>query len=134
MLCAPVYAQQDDFPQRLELAEKMLELRPAREQLENAVNAYIQNYMFSAPESDQAVVRNALLQIMNPKALEKLTVDSYAEIFTLKELEAMVAYYSLPEARSASDKQAQINARIAPEIIRMLDQALVKFRTETQSP
>ena len=130
----PAYAQEDDFPQRLELAEKMLEIRPAKQQLEIAVNAYLDRAMADASENDKEIVRSALLKIMNPKALEKITVDSYAEIFTLKELEAMVAYYRLPEARSASDKQGQINARIAPEIVRMLDQALTKFRTETQGP
>ncbi|HOO81198.1 MAG TPA: DUF2059 domain-containing protein [Alphaproteobacteria bacterium] len=134
MFCAPAFAQGDDFPQRLKLAEKMLEIRPAKQQLETAINAYLERAMAGASENDKEVVRSALLKIMNPKALEKITVDSYAEIFTLKELEAMVAYYNQPEARSASDKQEQLNARIAPEIVRMLDQALVRFRTETQSP
>lgn len=134
MFCAPAFAQGDDFPQRLKLAEKMLEIRPAKQQLETAINAYLERAMAGASENDKEVVRSALLKIMNPKALEKITVDSYAEIFTLKELEAMVAYYNQPEARSASDKQEQLNAQIAPEIVRMLDQALVRFRTETQSP
>ncbi|MCB9982167.1 MAG: hypothetical protein H6861_00630 [Rhodospirillales bacterium] len=133
-LCWPAYAQEDDFTQRLELAKQMIEIRPAREQLEKALDIYLSRSMANASANDKEVVRSALMQMMNPKALEKYTIDAYAEIFTAKELEAMVAYYSLPEARSASDKQNDLNARLGPEIVRMLDQALTRFRTETQSP
>lgn len=133
-LAPPVLAQGDDFAQRLVLAEKMLEIRPAKGQLENAVSQYVSNYLFNSPEEDQENFRDAVLSVMNPKALEKITVDAYAEIFTLAELESMVEYFAKPEARSASNKQGQLSARIAPQIIEMLDQALIRLRTETQTP
>ena len=76
---------------------------------------------------DQEVFRDALLALMNPKALEKIAVDAYAEIFTLVELEAMVEYFSKPEARSASDKQRELSRRLAPQIVEMLDRALIKL-------
>lgn len=135
LMCSfQAHAQEGDFTQRLELAKQMLEIRPAKDQLEAAVDAYIAHVMVSASENDKEVVRAAFMQMMNPRALEKISIDAYAEIFTRKELEAMIAYYSLPEARSASDKQDQLDARLGPEIIRMLDRAVVRFRTETQTP
>jgi len=134
LVCVPAFAQEDDFTQRLKLAKEMVDLRPASEQLESALDAYINNYLLNLSASEKETFRSVMLQIMNPKALEKTAVDAYAEIFTLKELEAMVAYYSLPEARSSRDKQKQLNARMAPEIVRMLDQAMMRFRTETDLP
>ena len=125
-------AQDDDFVQRLVLAEQMVEIRPIDKQLSRAIDAYITNYMFNASEADQDVFREAMKRLMNPKALEKVAVDAYAETFTLKELEAMVEYFSKPEAQSASDKQRQLNARITPEIGQMFDRALIKLRTDAQ--
>ncbi len=134
ILSFPAYAQDDDFAQRLTLAEQMLEIRPAKEQLNSAIESYISNYLFAYSEKEQQLFRTAVLNVMKPQALEKLSIDAYAETFTLKELEAMVEYYSKPEARSAGEKQEQLNRKIAPEIIQMLDQALIKVRTESKSP
>ncbi|MBL4803596.1 MAG: DUF2059 domain-containing protein [Alphaproteobacteria bacterium] len=125
-----VFAQDDDFAQRLVLAERMLEIRPAEKQIDRAIDTYVKNYMFNAAEEDKEVFRTAMKRLMNPKALEKVAVDAYAETFTLEELEAMVDYYSKPEAQSASDKQRQLNSRIGPEIANMMDRALIRLRTD----
>ena len=129
IIAFPAHAQDDDFPRRLVLAEKMLEIYPAKDQLENAVDAYISQHLFAYPRQDQEIFRTAMLNVMNPKALEKKTVDAYAETYTLAELEAMVEYYSKPEAKSARQKQALFDSKLAPELIRVLDQALMKMRT-----
>ncbi len=125
-------AQEGDFSKRLDLAEKMLEIRPAQKQVERAVDAYIKNYMVTASDKDKELFRIAMVKAMNPKALEKVAIDAYAETFTLAELEAMVEYFSKPEAQSASDKQSQLNAKIAPEISSMMDRALMRLRSDSQ--
>lgn len=126
---ALVYAQEDDFDQRMALATEMLKINPAQDQLANAVDIYIKNYMFAYPQREQEIFRTAMLEVLNPQALEKISIDAYAETFTREELEAMVEYYSRPEAKSARLKEAQLNAKIAPEMTRMLDQALMRVRT-----
>ena len=131
---APAFAQEDDFAQRLALAEKMLEIRPAGEQLRSALDQYIQSYLVRYPETEKQIFRASILKAVNEKALEKTAVDAYAEIFTLKELEAMLEFYAKPEARAIREKQGELNARVKPEIIRMLDQALMKVRLEVQTP
>ena len=52
-----------------------------------------------------------------------------AEIYTLPELEAMVEYYSKPEAKSAAEKQEAYQDKVGPEITKMLDKALMEMRT-----
>lgn len=129
----PVIAE-DNLEQRITLAEKMLELRPAREQVSRAIDTYIRTYMIAEPPKTQEAFRIAMLSVMNIKALEKLTIDAYAETYTQEELAAMVAYYSQPEARSASDKQEQFARRLTPEIVKMLDQAAMRIKTGAAAP
>lgn len=110
----------------------MMEIRPVQAQVDRAIDVYVQNYLLAASEEDKEIFRTAMRRLMNPAALEKVAVDAYAETFTLKELEAMVEYYSKPEAQSASDKQRLLNSKIAPEIGRMMDRALIRLRTDQQ--
>ncbi|MCF8495845.1 MAG: hypothetical protein K9G62_04165 [Alphaproteobacteria bacterium] len=123
---APVLAQ-DDAAQdrRLELAARMLEIRPAREQVESA----IEHYVARAPANQRDALRSSLRNALNYKALEKISLDAYAETYTVEELEAMVEYYGKPEARSASQKSGDYAKKVYPEIIRMLDKAMMKTRT-----
>ena len=125
---------EDDFSERLALAKQMLELNPAQEQLESAVNSYIQNYMFASSDSDRQIYRSALLNLMNPRALEKAATDAYAETYTQAELKAMIEYYSKPEAKSAQAKKKQFDAQVSPHIVEMLDKALMRLRTASQRP
>lgn len=119
-----------DLARRVELAEKMVKIRPVRGQVERAVDAYINHYMQGRAESERALFRVAMLRAINAAALEKVTVDAYAETFTEAELAAMTEYYGSPEARSAAAKEAELKKKIEPELVRMLDQALMKARTE----
>ena len=95
---------------RLELAKQMQDIRPARKQVEAAIDQYVSGL----PPADQAVYKTALRNALNYKALEKISVDAYAETYTEAELAAMVEYYSKPEARSASEKKRAIRNHSLP--------------------
>lgn len=135
-LCMPLktHAEEavspDNLEYRTELAEKLLETRPAKVQVESAINRYVAR----VPKEKQAELRETLRSALNYKALEKISVDAYVETYTTPELEAMVEYYSKPEARSASRKSGNYAKIVYPEIIRMLDKALMKVRTGEPSP
>ncbi|MCK5285396.1 MAG: DUF2059 domain-containing protein [Alphaproteobacteria bacterium] len=115
----------DSFEARQELARKMQDIRPARKQVDDAVEQFVS----SLPANEQEIYKTALQKILNYKALERISIDAYADTFTEKELIAMVEYYSKPEARSASDKTSQYAQKVYPEIIRMLDKAMMKIKT-----
>jgi len=112
------------YDERVELAKQMHELRPVRDQVEGAINQYAQ----TRPPAERESFKTAMRNVFNVKALEKISVDAYAETFTVEELRAMVEYYSKPEARSASAKTAQYGAIVYPEIVRMLDRAAIRLR------
>ena len=127
MLSFPAMAQESDdtYEQRAELAKKMHELLPTRDQVYTAIDQFAQ----AQPEQQREALRAAMRNAFNVKALEKISINAYTETYTLEELQAMVEYYSKPVARSAAAKTEDYSAIVYPEIIRMLDRAAMKART-----
>lgn len=129
------YAQEkvsDDvaFERRLAIAEKIQNLRPAQERIESA----IERYTSRIEPAKREVYRSALRNVFNYKALEKISIDAYAEIYTEEELEAMLEYYSKPAAKTAAEKSGEYTSRVYPEIIRMLDRAMMRVKTGGTGP
>ena len=125
LLPVSVFAQDAvDLQRRLELAEQMHEFRPAREQVDHAIDSVAARL----PASDQESFKSTMGNILNYKAIERVSIDAMAETFTEAELEAMVAYYKQPEARSVSDKYDEYYARVGPEIVKMIDAAMMRMK------
>ncbi len=118
-------ASDPTYDERLALAKRMHELRPVRDQVDGAIAQYAQ----TRPQNERDSFRIAMRNVFNIKALEKISEDAYVETFTVEELRAMVGYYSMPEAQSASEKFGDYAAIIYPEIVRMLDRAAIRLKT-----
>lgn len=125
-------SQDKDLQQRRALAEKMLAINPVRDQVRMAIDQYIDLRMKFEPVEDQDAFRAALMAVLNYQTLEQISLDTYVQTFTTAELAAMVEYYSKPEAISARKKWPQFDGVVSPQIIKMLDQALIKARTQAQ--
>ncbi|MCB9975551.1 MAG: hypothetical protein H6856_07950 [Rhodospirillales bacterium] len=110
---------------RLELAQKMHEIRPTRDQVESAIRRASE----SVPPAEREAFMAAMTTVLNYKAIERISVDAMAEVFTVEELESMVEYYSKPEAKSASAKIRDWIALVQPEINRIIDKAMMRVRT-----
>jgi hypothetical protein len=110
---------------RIELAKKMHELRPTRDQ----VDAAIEQVAASQPAAEQEPFKIAMRSALNYQAIEKISIDSMAEVYSEAELQAMIDYYSKPEAKSAAAKDPEYAKKVFPEITRMLDQAMMRVRT-----
>ena len=118
-------AQADDAARKLELARAMHELRPVSEQVQVAIDQFAQT---QAPEQREDF-KLAMEGAFDIETLKEKSIQAYINTFTLEELEAMVEYSSKPEARSASDKFSNYAAIVYPEIVRMLDAAVMRIRT-----
>ena len=107
-------------------------LRPTKDQVYNAID----QVAMSQPADQQEAFKTAMKSVLNYKAIEKISIDAMAETYTLAELQAMVDYFSKPEAISAAAKETEYSKKVYPEIIRMLDQAMMKVRTggDTNAP
>lgn len=121
----PLAFAQGSADKRLELATKMHEIRPTKTQVLQAIAVVAQR----VPEDKRQAFESSLANSLDFKAVEKISIDSMVETFTEEELAAMVEYYSKPEAQSASDKLTQYQQKVGPEIIRMIDKAMMKVKT-----
>ncbi|MCD8498307.1 MAG: hypothetical protein LRZ85_09740 [Alphaproteobacteria bacterium] len=108
-----------------ELAQEMHKLRPTKAQVQAAIAVVAQR----VPEDKRMDFESALNNVLDHRAIEKISIDAMVETFTEEELEAMVEYYSKPEARSAADKLPEYQGKVGPEIIHMIDKAMMKLRT-----
>lgn len=115
-----------DEDQRLELAQKMHDIKPARLQLEAAIDGVARQRV---PEDKRAAFKKVMLDMMDVEKLEGLSIKAMAEIFTVAELERMIDYFGSAEAQSIADKLPVYQAIITPELTKMVDAALLELRT-----
>ena len=127
-----VYAQdgnQENYDKRIGLAQQILAVNPVRDQVRGAIEQFVARAMPMASQADKETLKFQLIQIINVKAIEDVSLRAYADVFTQSELEVMLDYYSKPEAKTAREKMPQLNEIIGPEIVKMLDKAVMKART-----
>lgn len=135
MLAFPAMAQDApakpaDLEQRLVLARKMHEIRPAKMQIEAAIDQLSQRI----PPADRARFKDIMMKSMDFEKLDKLSVETMAEVFEVPELEKMVGYFGSPEAASVSKKMPVYQSIVQPEISKMVDAAMMLARTGASSP
>lgn len=118
-------AADPDLARKIELAKEMHKIRPARTQVEEAVNQVGRNL----PPLERDRFLKMVEKAFDYDALEKLSTDTMVELFTVPELEKMVDYFGSEEARAIEKKLPQYQEKIQPEIIRMLDAAMIADRT-----
>lgn len=110
---------------KVKLAKEMHQIRPTRNQIDRAVRQAASNL----PEYERAKYIAAMTSMLNYNAIERISIDAMVETHSLKEIEAMVEYFSKPEAQSASKKIGPWARKVQPEIVRMIDRAMMRLRT-----
>ena len=113
------------YDERLALAQKLQELRPVRDQVNIAITQIAQ----SRPEEEREGFKSAMRNAFNVKAIEKISINAYAETFTAEELKVLIEYHSNPVAVSAAEKMEAYTGIVYPELVKMLDKAAMRART-----
>jgi hypothetical protein len=110
---------------RLVLAERMHEIWPTRQRVERAV-AQIASRM---PEEEAQAFREVMRLAIDFSKLEEISIQAMADTFTVAELKAMVTYYGSEAGQGAESKTSRYVEKIQPAITRMVDKALMAYRT-----
>lgn len=110
---------------RIELAREMHKINPTRDQVHSA----LERVAATKPASQRRDFIIKMNEILHYKAIEKVSIDAMVELYTLEELEAMVAFHGSDIGKSIKEKHPQWTAKLAPEIIRMMDVAYMRLRT-----
>jgi len=120
--------EEDSYEERLTLSRKMHEIWPVRPKVETALEIVAEQI----EPQERAAFKAAIRKAIKFKALEEASVDAMADIFSIKELEAMIEFYGSKEGRSVSHKTGDYEKALEPVLIEMIDKALlnVKFGSE----
>ena len=110
---------------KADLAREMHQIRPTRVQ----VDAAVEQAAKGMDEQQRRAFISAMKTVLNYNAIEKISVDAMVETFTLSELQAMVNYHKMPEAKSISEKMPNWAMKVQPEVVRMLDAAIMRVKT-----
>ncbi len=113
------------FQERLVLAGKFHDVRPVRPMIENAIERTVSRL----PLKDQIPFRKAVDSALDYDAFVEESVRAMASVFTVAELEAMIAYYGSEAGRSSMQKMSAYGDLMAPKITGLLDEALMVVRT-----
>lgn len=119
-----------DYAQKLELSKKMNEIRPAKMQVQEAIEQVSANLPPLERDKFMKMVQNAF----DYDKLEKTSIETMASLFTVPELQKMVEYFGSPEAKTVGEKLPKYQEKIQPMIIQMMDKAMIEQRTGGEAP
>ena len=114
-------APANDYEARLKLARDMHEIWPIRIKVESAIDRIGEQI----EEAKRLRFKSAMRQAIKFEALEQASIESMADIFTAKELSAMIAFYGSKEGRSVSHKTGDYERALEPLLIKMIDKAIL---------
>lgn len=110
---------------KISMAKVMHDIRPTRVQVDSAVRRAAANL----PTFERESFIVSMQSMLNYNAIERISIDAMVDTYTLHELESMVEYFSKPEAKSASAKVPSWARAVQPEIVRMIDRAMMRIKT-----
>jgi hypothetical protein len=119
-----------DYAKKMELAQEMHKIRPAKTQVQEAIDQVSKNLSPEDRDSFKKMVEKAF----DYDRLEKISTETMVELFTVAEMQKMIDYFGSPEAKSIALKLPKYQEKLQPEIIRMLDAAMLAQRTGGSVP
>jgi len=82
------------------------------------------------PEERREEFKKALSQVVTSERIEKTTLDAITKHFTVKEINALAAFYGSPEGRSIAKKFTAYMADVMPAIQQELMDVIEKIHSD----
>lgn len=121
-------AETNDYEERLKLSREMHDIWPIRTKVENA----LENIAQQVPEQERARFKAAMRKAIEFDSLETASIESMADVFSVDELKAMIAFYGSKEGRSVSHKIGDYERSLQPVLVKMMDKALLDTKLGSQ--
>jgi len=116
----PAASVADTPANRLAAAEKYLKAVPPMEMVKESVDQLAARL----PEDRREEFRQALAKVLGSERIEKITLDAIVKHFTVREINALAAFYGSPEGRSIGKKFSAYMADVMPSIQEELSKVL----------
>ncbi len=116
----PVASVADSPANRLAAAKRYLKAVPPMEMVQESVD----QLSARLPEDRREEFKQALAKVLQSERIEKITLDAITKHFTVREINALAAFYGSPEGRSITKKFSTYMADVMPSIQEELSKVL----------
>jgi hypothetical protein len=118
-----VFAESQDFDkaERVKLSKDLHDLRKTRDRINNMISSVAD----AVPPADKEDFQRYVQLKIDYDALEQKSIAYAADIYTIPELKAMIAYFGSPDGQAAEAKGEAFTNKIAPDIIKEIDAAIM---------
>jgi Uncharacterized protein conserved in bacteria (DUF2059). len=113
---------------RLAAAKRYLQAVPPAEMVADTVD----RVAAQLPEERREEFKKALSKVVSSERIEALTLQAVTKHFTVKEINALAAFYGSPEGRSITKKFGDYMADVMPAIQEELSGAMEEIHKEVQ--
>jgi hypothetical protein len=113
---------------RLAAAKRYLQAVPPAEMVADTVD----RVAAQLPEERREEFKKALSKVVSSERIEALTLQAVTKHFTVKEINALAAFYGSPEGRSITKKFGDYMADVMPAIQQELAAAMEEIHKEVQ--
>jgi hypothetical protein len=113
---------------RLAAAKRYLQAVPPAEMVAETVD----RVAAQLPEERREEFKKALTKVVSSERIEALTLQAVTKHFTVKEINALAAFYGSPEGRSITKKFGDYMADVMPAIQEELAGAMEEIHKEVQ--
>jgi hypothetical protein len=113
---------------RLAAAKRYLQAVPPAEMVADTVD----RVAAQLPEERREEFKKALTKVVSSERIEALTLQAVTKHFTVKEINALAAFYGSPEGRSITKKFGDYMADVMPAIQEELAGAMEEIHKEVQ--
>ena len=123
---AATQAPADTPANRLAAAQRYLKAVPPMEM----VNQTVDQLAAQLPEDRRDEFKKTLAKVLSSDRIEKITLDAIVKHFTVKEINALTAFYGSPEGRSITKKFSSYMADVMPVIQQELTKVVGEVHTD----
>ena len=125
-----VFAQDvpDTPANRVAAAKRYLKAVPPASMVADSVDRVVSQ----VPPDRRDQFKQALSKVISSDRIEKITLNAVTKHFTVKEIDALTAFYASPEGRSITKKFGAYIADVMPAIQEELAMAVEEINKEVQ--
>ncbi len=113
---------------RLAAAQRYLKAVPPADMVSETVD----QVALQVPEGRRVDFKRALAKVVSSERIEKITLDAVVKHFTVREIDALTAFYASPEGKSITKKFGAYLADVMPALQEELKKAVDEINLEVQ--
>lgn len=125
----PIMAEEpSDLAKKLELAKQYSAIISVKEEVEKTIDDLI----IQVPADKRVILKSALERNIKVEQLQSVSEMALADVFTVKELAALVSFYATPEGKAIKEKMPNYQSRLEPILAQMIRDAVESYDRQVQ--